>query len=140
MASEFVSRWVNSFNSPPFASEDIYTPDCTLTTPGHTYSGLEEIRAHWESTPPALPDARLELVDALESPNRIAIEVRWVGTHTGPWLRDHGKVLPATGRKVDLPICFVLEMELGKVRNVREYYDRITLMTQLGLMPAPASA
>ena len=58
------------------------------------------------------------------------------GTHDGPL-----GPLPATGRAISLPMCEMWHFDsAGRVIGGDLYYDQVTLLTQLGLMPAPAAA
>ncbi|MBI4571514.1 MAG: ester cyclase, partial [Chloroflexi bacterium] len=48
--------------------------------------------------------------------------------------------IPATGRKVEMPVCTVLDIRDGKITAEREYMDMAHMMQQLGVMPEPATA
>jgi steroid delta-isomerase-like uncharacterized protein len=59
------------------------------------------------------------------------IEATARGTHTaalGP--------IPATGKSIEIVVCDVIEVRDGKIYREREYYDEMSLMKQLGLMPS----
>jgi steroid delta-isomerase-like uncharacterized protein len=59
-----------------------------------------------------------------------------VGTHDGPL-----GPLPATGRRFALPLCELWHFDPGgRVVGGDLYYDQVSLLTQLGLMPQPAGA
>lgn len=46
--------------------------------------------------------------------------------------------LPATGRQVNLPFCEVRQYNAeGKVTRGEWYYDQVSMLVQLGHMPAP---
>ena len=47
-----------------------------------------------------------------------------------------GRTLPATGRELTIEGLDVLRVVGGRVVESRRYYDRLALMTQLGLLPA----
>jgi len=49
-----------------------------------------------------------------------------------------GGTIPPTGREVKVRFCFVARARDGQIVDSREYYDAMTLMTQLGLAPDPA--
>jgi predicted ester cyclase len=135
MASEFVRRWLDSYNNRTFPIEDLYTPDATLTEGGPTMYGPDEIRAYFSGYVTAFPDGRNELVNAVESTHGIVIEARFTGTNTGPMGQT-----PPTGKRVDWPFVVVFDMQDGKVRAHRGYGDQVRLLTQLGLMPGSANA
>ena len=43
--------------------------------------------------------------------------------------------IPATGKRIELVVCNVIEVKDGKIVREREYYDNLTLMQQLGVAP-----
>ncbi len=57
------------------------------------------------------------------------------GTHDGDF-----QGIPASGRKVSMPVITVLDVKDGKIVAEREYMDMAHLMQQIGAMPAPATA
>jgi steroid delta-isomerase-like uncharacterized protein len=59
-----------------------------------------------------------------------------VGTQDGPL-----GPFPATGKRFALPLCELWHFDAGgKVVGGDLYYDQVTLLTQLGLLPQPSSA
>jgi len=129
MAGDFVQRWLDSYNNRSFDIEDLYTADCTLTEGGPTMHGIDEVRSYFQGYVVAFPDARNELVSAVETADRIAIEVRAIGTNTGPM-----GTTPPTGRRIEWPFAVFFDLENDKAKAHRGYGDQAALMTQLGLM------
>ena len=65
----------------------------------------------------------------------ILVEVMIRGTHLGEW-----KGLPATGRRVELPLCGVYTFDADdRLAGERIYYDRGTVLRQLGVFHEPVS-
>ena len=59
-----------------------------------------------------------------------------VGTHDGPL-----GPFPATGKQFALPLCEMWHFDSsGRVVGGDLYYDQVSLLTQLGLMPQPSGA
>jgi steroid delta-isomerase-like uncharacterized protein len=59
-----------------------------------------------------------------------------VGTHDGPL-----GPFPASGKEFALPLCELWHFDAnGRVVGGDLYYDQVSLLTQLGLMPQPSSA
>jgi ketosteroid isomerase-like protein len=54
------------------------------------------------------------------------------GTHKGVFQTPMGDI-PPTGRKIDVPVCHILQFKDGKIVDIHEYFDVATLMTQLGI-------
>ena len=59
-----------------------------------------------------------------------------VGTHDGPL-----GPFPATGKRFTLPLCELWHFDpSGLVVGGDLYYDQVSLLTQVGLLPQPSSA
>ena len=58
------------------------------------------------------------------------IEFTGRGTNTGELMG-----MPATNKGIDVIVCDVIEVRDGKVYREREYYDQLTMMQQLGVIP-----
>ena len=83
----------------------------------------------------AFPDARGTIRNAVASGSTVTLEITWEGTHTGDLVGPHGTI-PASGRSVSLPAAQVVEVEGDKARSTRHYFDLMTLMSQIGAVPA----
>ena len=65
----------------------------------------------------------------------IVLEVVITGTHRGPW-----RGLPATGRHLEFPLCAVYTFdENDRMLGERIYYDRATVLRQLGVLSEPTT-
>ncbi len=95
--------------------------------------GRDEVRAYFKGYVAAFPDGRNELVNAVEAPDKIAIEVKFIGTNTGQ-MGD----TPPTGKRVEWPFVVVFDMQDAKAKAHRGCGDQVALLTQLGLMPNQA--
>ena len=63
----------------------------------------------------------------------VVVEVTIGGTHLGPW-----RGLPATGQPLEFPLCAVYTFDADdKLAGERIYYDRGTVLGQLGLFHEP---
>ncbi|MDP9238368.1 MAG: ester cyclase [Chloroflexota bacterium] len=83
----------------------------------------------------AFPDGRIDIVNIKEAGDTAMVEFVGRGTHKGELMG-----IAPTGKTLTLPVCNVMEVRDGKIYREREYMDMMTLMTQLGVMPAPAAA
>jgi steroid delta-isomerase-like uncharacterized protein len=119
-----------------YASEDV---ECTLVPSNTTMRGRKGYRDFCEGWATAFPDGRVEIKRVTASDDGVVVEFVGRGTHTGPLVGPAGTI-PATGRKCELPLCDVLEIEEGAVRRLRSYYDSATMMRQLGLTNWPEAA
>ena len=82
----------------------------------------------------AFPDGRIDIVNIKDAGDTAIVEFVGRGTHKGELMHC------ATGKTLALPVCNVMEIRDGEIYREREYMDVMTLMTQLGAMPAPAGA
>lgn len=55
------------------------------------------------------------------------VETRFVGTHRGAY-----RGVPASGRPIDLPVAIFIGFRDGLMSGERFYYDRATLLEQIG--------
>jgi predicted ester cyclase len=81
------------------------------------------------------PDARFETV-GLDSISDDVWVWRWVlhATNTGSY-----RGLPVTGRSLTLPGVEFIEIRGDQVYKAEGYFDRLSMLVQLGLAPAPVS-
>jgi steroid delta-isomerase-like uncharacterized protein len=82
----------------------------------------------------AFPDGVVEVQRYFGEGDWACVEVLFTGTHTGPMQGADDSVIPATHNSVKWPYCMVMKFEDGLVSELYEYYDQVSLLTQLGLM------
>lgn len=93
------------------------------------YPGRDGVRAYYEQLMAALPDLRIEVQQLHVTDDAILVEVMIHGTQLGPW-----RGLPATGRRVEVPLCGVYTFDQSdRLAGERIYYDRATVLRQLGV-------
>ena len=68
------------------------------------------------------------------------IELNYTGTFVNDVTMPDGTVFTANGKRFDLPIVEIIEVENGKVCRHRCYWDNLDVYTQLGLIPGATSA
>lgn len=83
----------------------------------------------------ALPDLEIEVLRRHVAEENIILEVVIRGTQMGEW-----RGLPPTGRRVEVPLCGVYTFDdVDRLAGERIYYDRATVLRQLGVMHDPQS-
>ncbi|HEY1321089.1 MAG TPA: nuclear transport factor 2 family protein [Streptosporangiaceae bacterium] len=103
---------------------------------GQGRAGCAEFFAGWFG---AFPDAHVE-VHALHVAGDVAVEEgTFTGTHNGV-LRSPAGDIPPTGRPVTIYYLQVLRFRDGKHVSFNLMFDRLLMLEQLGLIPAPAPA
>jgi ketosteroid isomerase-like protein len=87
----------------------------------------------------AFPDSRVE-VHNVHFIDDIAVEEgTFTGTHEGVLHTPTGDI-PPTGRAVSLDYIQVLRFREGRHSSFNLMFDRLLMLEQLGLIPAPAQA
>lgn len=102
---------------------------------GEHYKGLNGVRAFYEQLMNALPDLEIDVQHRHVTDDAILVEVIIRGTHLGGW-----RGLPATGRRIEFPLCGVYTFDaLDRLAGEKIYYDRGTVLRQLGIFHEPQS-
>jgi steroid delta-isomerase-like uncharacterized protein len=102
---------------------------------GEHHEGRDAVQGYYEHLLTSLPDLRIDITRRLAAADGLALEVRISGTHLGPW-----RGLPATGRSVSFPLCGIYTFdEAGTLAGERIYYDRVSVLQQIGLFHDPLS-
>jgi len=78
-----------------------------------------------------LPDLRIEITDAFEFGDRVA--VRWIFSATPLLLGS----VPGTGKPFSVPAASIFELREGKVAKAQDYYNLADVLRQLGLPAGP---
>ena len=115
----------------------------SLFAPGYSYTGGDGEKQQgpeagmavvqmWAS---AISDARIDIRNIHVAGDTAIVEFVGSGTHDGDLMG-----IAATGRKISMPVCMVVDIKDGKVQAEREYMDMAHMMQQLGVMETPAAA
>ena len=114
-----------------------FAPDGTCSDSGtpQPLSG-QALIDHYGALFAGFPDLTVETV-ALHAITADLAAWRWVirGTHTGSY-----RGIPPTGRSLILPGCEFIEVRDGLVQRVEGYFDRLSLLQQLGVIPPMGQA
>jgi steroid delta-isomerase-like uncharacterized protein len=91
------------------------------------------VRSYYTELMRALPDLGIEVSHRHMGSDSVVLEVIVRGTHLGPW-----RGLPATGRRVEFPLCAVYTFDADdRLAGERIYYDRGAVLRQVGLFHEP---
>jgi len=102
---------------------------------GEHYEGRNGVRSFYEQLMAALPDLEIEVGRQYVTDDAILVEVTIRGTHLGGW-----RGLPATGGRVEFPLCGVYTfLADDRLAGEKIYYDRGTVLRQLGVFHEPLS-
>jgi steroid delta-isomerase-like uncharacterized protein len=99
------------------------------------HEGIAAVREYYASLFRAAPDVHIEVKNRHVADDAIVLEVMISGTHLGPW-----RGLPATGRHLEFPLCAIFTFdENDRMLGERIYYDRATVLRQLGVLSEPTT-
>jgi steroid delta-isomerase-like uncharacterized protein len=99
------------------------------------YVGRPEVRSYYAQMLQALPDLGIDVQREHIGEDALILEVRIRGRHQATW-----RGLPATGRTVDFPLCGIFTFDAAnRLAGERIYYDRATVLAQLGVFFDPES-
>jgi steroid delta-isomerase-like uncharacterized protein len=99
--------------------------------------GLDAVRSYYTGLLTSLPDLSIAVRHRHIASDAIVLEVTIRGTHLGVWRGG----LRATGRCVEFPLCGIFTFDADdRLAGERIYYDRGTVMRQLGLFHEPDGA
>jgi len=100
-------------------------------TPGlaPTKAGVE---AFFRMQLAAFPDLRMDVQDVVADGSKVVARVRYTGTQHGEFMG-----MPATGKSVDVQVIDIFRFgDDGRVSEHWGVFDQLTMMQQLGLVPA----
>jgi steroid delta-isomerase-like uncharacterized protein len=102
---------------------------------GEHHEGRDAVCGYYEELLTSLPDLKIGITRTLAAEEGVALEVRISGTQLGSW-----RGLPPTGLPVGFPLCGLFFFdESGKLAGERIYYDRGSVLHQVGLYHDPQS-
>jgi steroid delta-isomerase-like uncharacterized protein len=82
----------------------------------------------------AFPDEHGTITGVYTSGNTLAIELTWEGTQSGPIATSDGQELPPSNKRIKVKSVQMIEIEDGKLKALRHYFDLMTLLKQIGAM------
>jgi ketosteroid isomerase-like protein len=113
----------------------LYTDDVHGWTPALSVSSAAELAGEFEDREEAFSDIELELAPLDVSGDRACVEWVATATHSGPLSVDDDVVVDPTGLRIRLRGVTVAEFDEDRIRSFRQYWDEISLVEQLGLLP-----
>jgi steroid delta-isomerase-like uncharacterized protein len=109
-------------------TDDVVYEDVTL---GVVNRSKNEFRTFAEEFIVGFPDVKFELTSMFATEDRGGSEWLMRGTHQGDM-----PGMPATNKHIEVRGASIFEFQGDKVRRCSDYWDMVTFLKQLGLMPA----
>ena len=121
---EVMTRYLDSQHADlsMMAEDVVFTNMAT----GEEHRGVEGVRRMLDHVYHEAFDATAETRSRVYAESQAVLEADFVGTHIGPFAG-----IPATGRKVRVPLCVVYDLENGKISRGRVYMQVPVLLRQL---------
>jgi ketosteroid isomerase-like protein len=137
---EAFERGTDTFNAHDLDGfAEVLADDVVFVAPGGMRGegkpACVEFYGSWHS---AFPDAHVEVHDVHFIDDIAVEEGTFTGTHDGVLRTASGEV-PPTGRAVSLDYIHVLRFRAGLHVSFNLSFDRLLMLEQLGLIPAPAA-
>ncbi len=134
--AEVLERALNSFSAPASAVADNFTADWVNHDPNlppmSGLAGAEQLLGLFRT---ALSNPKVQIEDSIEDGEKVAARFRMTGTHTGPLMG-----IPATGKPISILATGIFRVVDGKLAENWVNLDALSLMQQIGAIPAPGQA
>ena len=99
------------------------------------YTGRDGVRLFYSELLRAMPDLQIDVQRRHVGEATVVLEIIIRGRHLGAW-----RGLPPTGHPIQFPICGVFTFdENDRLAGEKIYYDRATVLRQLGVFHEPDS-
>jgi steroid delta-isomerase-like uncharacterized protein len=119
----------NKFAS--YIDDNIVWHDTSTPEPIRGKADAQEFLNKWIT---GFPDFTMKTQNTVISEDKIAVELEFAGTNTGPLKVGEQPELPATNRRVVNKGCYFGKVRDGKFVEIRTYPDLAGMMMQLGLL------
>jgi steroid delta-isomerase-like uncharacterized protein len=133
------ARFVAAFNAhDERALLALHAADIKFEAPDYKANNATEATAYATRWLNGFPNGTMTVQSEIVNAPWIVQEIVMEGTHTAPLVSAAGTV-PPTHKKVVGKAVHFLRIDNGKIAEARIYFDQYDMMSQLGLIPAPAT-
>jgi steroid delta-isomerase-like uncharacterized protein len=139
-AADVMRRKIETFNAQDAeAFAALMSPDVKWEVPGVELRGPDQVVDYFSAFWEAFPDLKLTITRYVENGSDAMMQGRSEGTHLGT-LHTPQADFPATGRSISLTLSDDIDVHEGRVTAGSCHFDRLTILEQIGAVPAPTSA
>ena len=129
IARDYLNELVNKGNMAAF--DTFFAEDVVFNGSGNF---REQFSIGTTAVRRAFPDHQLTIKDQIAAGDKVVTRVRYTGTQQGAF-----QGMPATGKSVDVQLVDIFGFDGdGRVREHWGVLDQLTLLQQLGVVPAGA--
>jgi steroid delta-isomerase-like uncharacterized protein len=118
-----------------FTDDAVYDEEATR----RVAKGPDQIVTTVQPWKTAFPDLKATIKNMIATGDAVVAELEWEGTHSGTLMGPSGPI-PASGRRGKVSAVEVVRFENGKIRELRHYFDLMTILAQLGVTPQPTAS
>ena len=115
-----------------------YSENAEITSPESPtpLRGKSALRENIQGWMKAFPDITGDVETSVVSEKEVAFLVHFSGTNRGEIVLGPGQTIPATNKKVDMPVAIFATLDAnGKIVKERDVFDSAAYMQQLGITP-----
>jgi predicted ester cyclase len=140
-ARQVGQQFVEAFNAHDEARiRELNAENAVIEAPGDVHiEGRDPTTEYAMVWNRAFPDARITVHNELVDGDWVTQEFTFEGTHEDTLASPAGDI-PATHKRLKGRGVQIFRVEGDVVTDTRLYFDQVQVMTQLGLMPEPATA
>ncbi len=140
-ARQVAQQFLDAFNAHDESRiRELNADNTTIEAPGDIrLEGRDAATGYAMEWLNAFPDARITVNNELVAGDWVVQEFTFEGTHDAPLTGPAGEI-PPTGRKLNGRGVQIIRVSGDEVADTRLYFDQVQVLTQLGLMPEPATA
>ena len=114
---------------------ELYADDVQGWSPVMTVSSSAELAVELEDRQEAFSDIDLDVTALDVGADQACVEWIATATHSGPLVIDEDVVIEPTGGRFTLRGVTVADFEGDRIRAFRQYWDEVSLLEQLELVP-----
>lgn len=115
---------------------DLYADDVQGWSPVMTVSSAVELAVELEDRQEAFSDIDVEVTPLDVGDDQACVEWVATATHSGPLIVDDDIMIEPTGGRFTLRGVTVADFEGDRIRAFRQYWDEVSLLEQLQLVPS----
>ena len=113
--------------------EELVSPDFVEheAVPPGVPPGRDGLKALFGMMHKAFPDFNVTIEHLIAEDNHVVLHMNWTGSHEADFMG-----IPPTGKTISVTVIDIMGMNEGKIAAHWGVMDQMTLMQQLGVMPA----
>lgn len=122
-----VLKMIEAFNKQDIDSWiDYFADDADVVGPDGERMDKDKLRNYYLGVFKAFPDGRFGIERMMSKDDSIVVEIFGRGTQKGEYFG-----IPATNKRIELPMTFIMDFKDGRVKRWRAYYYYQKFVSQI---------